>query len=101
MSQVGAGVKWFRVYTSGSLADGQTVREFVSKLPPRRAWFGATRPHTKTRANSAYLRLIDWGLAEFYHPASSNTSASARGSTSPELFVDYKRYDYSLDLWST
>ncbi|KAK7679792.1 hypothetical protein QCA50_017115 [Cerrena zonata] len=34
-------------------------------------------PHNKK------LRLIDWGLAEFYHAG-----------------VDYNQYDYSLDLWS-
>nr|PVC52881.1 hypothetical protein MACL_00000460 [Theileria orientalis] len=35
------------------------------------------------------LKLIDWGLAEFYHPGQD-----------PELLVDNKYYDYSLDIWS-
>ncbi|KAJ7224846.1 hypothetical protein B0H12DRAFT_1240800 [Mycena haematopus] len=36
------------------------------------------------RKTLAQLRLIDWGLAELYHPG-----------------TEYHQYDYSLDLWST
>ncbi|XP_061620783.1 casein kinase II subunit alpha'-like isoform X3 [Phyllopteryx taeniolatus] len=47
------------------------------------------------------LRLIDWGLAEFYHPAQEyNVRVASRYFKSPELLVDYKMYDYSLDMWS-
>jgi len=68
------------------------------------------------------LRLIDWGLAEFYHPgqeynvrvasryfkgwiASSFTifvvsSIKFHRYLGPELLVDYQMYDYSLDMWS-
>lgn len=70
------------------------------------------------------LRLIDWGLAEFYHPGQEyNVRVASRyfkGSfrllkqhhkivrlltfyllnTGPELLVDYQMYDYSLDMWS-
>ena len=65
------------------------------------------------------LRLIDWGLAEFYHPgqeynvrvASRYFKVSSSSSLSviellhcdwqgPELLVDYQMYDYSLDMWS-
>jgi len=70
------------------------------------------------------LRLIDWGLAEFYHPgqeynvrvasryfkgdffflrlfeAIENLTFSLFGITGPELLVDYQMYDYSLDMWS-
>jgi casein kinase II subunit alpha len=46
------------------------------------------------------LRLIDWGLAEFYHPKMEyNTRVSSRHYKGPELLVDYQAYDYSLDLW--
>ncbi|KAJ7067365.1 kinase-like domain-containing protein [Mycena amicta] len=48
------------------------------------------------------LRLIDWGLAEFYHPNEEyHVRVGSRHYKSPELLVGYKRYDYSLDLWST
>ncbi|KAF8202742.1 hypothetical protein K438DRAFT_1758056 [Mycena galopus ATCC 62051] len=48
------------------------------------------------------LRLIDWGLAEFYHPdVEYHVSVGSRPYKPPELLVGYKRYDYSLDLWST
>ncbi|KAJ7058184.1 kinase-like domain-containing protein [Mycena amicta] len=47
------------------------------------------------------LRLIDWGLAEFYHPEEElNVRVASRHFKGPELLVGYKRYDYSLDLWS-
>uniref|UniRef100_A0A3P8V3U5 non-specific serine/threonine protein kinase n=1 Tax=Cynoglossus semilaevis TaxID=244447 RepID=A0A3P8V3U5_CYNSE len=47
------------------------------------------------------LRLIDWGLAEFYHPAQEyNVRVASRYFKGPELLVDYQMYDYSLDMWS-
>lgn len=47
------------------------------------------------------LRLIDWGLAEFYHPKQDyNVRVASRYFKGPELLVDYQCYDYSLDMWS-
>jgi len=47
------------------------------------------------------LRLIDWGLAEFYHPAREyNVRVASRYYKGPELLVDLQTYDYSLDMWS-
>jgi casein kinase II subunit alpha len=47
------------------------------------------------------LRLIDWGLAEFYHPGQEyNVRVASRYFKGPELLVDFQEYDYSLDLWS-
>lgn len=47
------------------------------------------------------LRLIDWGLAEFYHPCQEyNVRVASRYFKGPELLVDYQCYDYSLDMWS-
>jgi len=47
------------------------------------------------------LRLIDWGLAEFYHPGTNvNVRVASRYYKGPELLVDYQLYDYSLDVWS-
>ncbi|KAI7872567.1 casein kinase II subunit alpha [Spinellus fusiger] len=47
------------------------------------------------------LRLIDWGLAEFYHPGTEyNVRVASRYFKGPELLVDFQEYDYSLDLWS-
>jgi len=47
------------------------------------------------------LRLIDWGLAEFYHPSQEyNVRVASRYFKGPELLVDFQQYDYSLDLWS-
>ncbi|KAF4747658.1 Casein kinase II subunit alpha, partial [Perkinsus olseni] len=47
------------------------------------------------------LRLIDWGLAEFYHPHREyNVRVASRYYKGPELLVDLQTYDYSLDMWS-
>ncbi|XP_029044065.2 casein kinase II subunit alpha isoform X1 [Osmia bicornis bicornis] len=47
------------------------------------------------------LRLIDWGLAEFYHPGQEyNVRVASRYFKGPELLVDFQMYDYSLDMWS-
>ncbi|KAF8236462.1 kinase-like protein [Tricholoma matsutake] len=50
---------------------------------------------------SRKLRLIDWGLAEFYHPGTDyHIRVGSRYYKAPELLVGYKQYDYSLDMWS-
>ena len=50
---------------------------------------------------SSQLRLIDWGLAEFYHPKTEyNVRVASRYFKGPELLVDFQEYDYSLDMWS-
>jgi len=47
------------------------------------------------------LRLIDWGLAEFYHPCKEyNVRVASRYFKGPELLVDLQDYDYALDMWS-
>lgn len=47
------------------------------------------------------VRLIDWGLAEFYHPLNEyNVRVASRHYKGPELLVDDMLYDYSLDMWS-
>ncbi|EPZ32712.1 Pkinase-domain-containing protein [Rozella allomycis CSF55] len=47
------------------------------------------------------LRLIDWGLAEFYHAGTEyNVRVASRYFKGPELLVNFEMYDYSLDLWS-
>jgi len=47
------------------------------------------------------LRLIDWGLAEFYHKDQEyNVRVASRYFKGPELLVEMQDYDYSLDLWS-
>lgn len=45
--------------------------------------------------------MIDWGLAEFYHPGTEyNVRVASRYFKGPELLVDFQEYDYSLDMWS-
>lgn len=51
--------------------------------------------------NTRTLRLIDWGLAEFYHKDQEyNVRVASRYFKGPELLVDMQDYDYSLDIWS-
>jgi len=46
------------------------------------------------------IRLIDWGLAEFYHPGQDyQSSVGSRFYKAPELLVGNRMYDYSLDMW--
>ena len=47
------------------------------------------------------LKLIDWGLADFYHPEKEyNVRVASRYYKGPELLVNDKAYHYSLDIWS-
>lgn len=47
------------------------------------------------------LRLIDWGLAEFYHKGMEyNVRVASRYFKGPELLIEFPHYDYSLDMWS-
>lgn len=60
------------------------------------------KPHNvMINPETRQLRLIDWGLAEFYHPGVAyNVRVASRYFKGPELLVDYQFYDYSLDIWS-
>jgi len=50
---------------------------------------------------SKKLRLIDWGLADFYHPKQFyNVRVASRHYKSPELLVKMQTYDYSVDLFA-
>jgi casein kinase II subunit alpha len=47
------------------------------------------------------LKIIDWGLAEYYLPGQDyNVRVSSRYYKGPELLVNNRYYDYSLDVWS-
>ena len=47
------------------------------------------------------LRLIDWGLADFYKPEQEyNVRVASRYYKGPELLVEDRKYNYSLDMWA-
>ena len=51
--------------------------------------------------NMKTLKLIDWGLSEFYiYEKEYNTRVSSRPYKSPELLLNYQLYDFSMDIWS-
>ena len=68
---------------------------------PRSLFSSPTETRAVTCVPCLQLRLIDWGLAEFYHPGRDyNVRVASRYFKGPELLVDFQYYDYSLDLWS-
>ena len=47
------------------------------------------------------LNIFDWGLSDFYIKDYKYTlTIGSRYYKAPELFMDYKKYDYSIDMWS-
>jgi casein kinase II subunit alpha len=47
------------------------------------------------------VKIIDWGLAEFYHLGKEyNVRVASRYFKPPELLLDFRQYNYSLDVWS-
>lgn len=59
--------------------------------------------HENNKPSQVYpeLWLIDWGLAEFYHPGKEyNVRVASRYYKSPELLISLQDYDYSLDMFS-
>ncbi|KAI5192780.1 casein kinase II subunit alpha [Nematocida minor] len=47
------------------------------------------------------LKIIDWGLAEYYLPSVEYaTRVASLHFKAPELLLGFKYYDYSLDIWS-
>ena len=47
------------------------------------------------------IKLIDWGLSEFYLEGNEyHTRVSSRPFKGPELLVGFKKYDFSMDIWS-
>eukprot|EP00826_Nyctotherus_ovalis_P039522 TRINITY_DN3808_c0_g3_i1.p1 TRINITY_DN3808_c0_g3~~TRINITY_DN3808_c0_g3_i1.p1 ORF type:complete len:177 (-),score=37.59 TRINITY_DN3808_c0_g3_i1:91-621(-) len=47
------------------------------------------------------MRVIDWGLADFYFPHRKySTRVAARFYKAPELLLANPHYDYSVDVWS-
>ncbi|KAK2964929.1 putative Casein kinase II subunit alpha [Blattamonas nauphoetae] len=60
------------------------------------------KPHNIMIDHSQHkLRVIDWGLAEFYRPGTEyNVRVASRHYKGPELLTNLRCYDYSLDIWS-
>jgi casein kinase II subunit alpha len=51
--------------------------------------------------NQMLLKVIDWGLAEFYFPGKEySVRVASRYFKGPELLLNNTKYDYSLDIWS-
>lgn len=47
------------------------------------------------------MKLVDWGLGEFYHLGRSySTKVAARFYKAPELLLGNEYYDYAVDVWA-
>ena len=45
--------------------------------------------------------IIDWGLSEFYFPDNEySVKVGSRFYKAPELLLGFKKYTYSVDIWS-
>ena len=50
--------------------------------------------------NTRKLKLIDWGLAEFYFPErENNCKVGSMYYKAPELYFNNPNYDYRVDIW--
>lgn len=60
------------------------------------------KPHNIiTNPNTWEIKVIDWGLAEFYFPGTDySVRVASRFFKGPELLLNNTKYDYSLDIWS-
>ena len=60
------------------------------------------KPHNiLINTHQRQLKIIDWGLAEFYIPDKDyHARVASRFFKGPELLVGYPFYHYSLDIWN-
>ena len=47
------------------------------------------------------LNIFDWGLSEFYiHDYKYTLTIGSRYYKAPELLMEYRKYDFGIDMWS-
>lgn len=47
------------------------------------------------------MKIIDWGLADYYLPQREyNVRVASRYYKAPELLLNNHFYDYAIDIWS-
>lgn len=80
-----------RELSSNSQTDWQYGAKFI-RLSRQAEWSSFARVCSVADCFvRSQLRLIDWGLAEFYHPAQEyNVRVASRYFKGPELLVDYQ-----------
>ncbi|KAI6011940.1 kinase-like domain-containing protein [Pisolithus microcarpus] len=83
------------------------IRDLASKTPSLiteyvgNVDFKDVKPHNiMIDHEQRKLRLVDWGLADFYHPrVGYNLWVALCYFKGLELLVNFQEYDYSLDMW--
>lgn len=50
--------------------------------------------------NEKYLKIIDFNLSVFYSPSLKNLKQGTISSFSPELLLNFNKFDFSIDIWA-
>ena len=51
--------------------------------------------------NTKQLKVVDFGLSEYYHPTTeNNTKVASTYYKAPELYFANTQYDYRVDCWA-
>ena len=60
------------------------------------------KPHNILfNVSSKAMKIIDFGLAEFYHPEQAmSPRVASRYFKPPELLMEMEFYNYSIDIWA-
>lgn len=97
---------WRSIYTGLSLAQIKVVMRRVLKALLFSHANGVMHRDIKPQniaidPKTLKVRLLDWGLADFYLPRQRYSShVATRMFKPPELLIEYPYYDYSIDMWS-
>jgi casein kinase II subunit alpha len=52
-------------------------------------------------SNTSTVRIIDWGLSDFYTPGTQySLHVGTMSYKAPEILLKYQFYNYTLDIWS-
>lgn len=46
------------------------------------------------------LKLIDFGLSEFYGPTELSPRVASQFFKAPELLFEFPKYDFAIDIWA-